>query len=153
MSKKHYTELEEFPLYNWMKCQGGDLSYAQIERGNPRPDDALAFHNLQDQYIKKYGHSKNYERLLEVMKKKALLELQFVQKRERFKLTEINIQEQRIKDMIDTNGSGISIEESLVPLSKYMGYRIDPRNTMVTEYYNILKNYGEANKVHGHSGK
>ena len=87
------------------------------------------------------------------MKKKAILELEYVQSRERFKLTEIAIQAQRLEDMIRTNGSGMGIEESLVPLSKYMGFRIDPKQTMVTEYYNILQNYGKANQVLGHSGE
>lgn len=153
MRGKHYTELEEFPLYNWMKCQAGDISFTQIERGEEKPEDAEAFENLYDQYLKRYGHSKNYERLLEVMKKKAILELEYVQSRERFKLTEIAIQAQRLEDMIRTNGSGMGIEESLVPLSKYMGFRIDPKQTMVTEYYNILQNYGKANQVLGHSGE
>lgn len=152
ISLKYYTDLNELPLYNWMKCQEGELIYVRRNpEGSMNPKDEEIWFDLYDQYLKKYGHSKNYARLLEVIKKKALLECEFVITREPFKITEISIQEQRLKDMIDTNGSGMSIEDSLIPLAKYMGFRLNPREIMTTEYYSILKRYGEENKPVRHS--
>jgi len=153
ISLKYFTELNLLPLYNWMKCQQGEIEYVRRDGIADEGKDLEIWENLQDEYIKSFGHSKNYERLLQVIKEKALLEIDFVKTREKFKLTEIKIREERLRQMIETNGSGMSIEESLIPLSKYMGFRLNIREIMTKEYYSILKRYGEENKQIGHSGK
>ena len=79
------------------------------------------------------------------MKKKALIELEYVETKERFKLTEIEIQETKLKEMLANTGSGMTIEESLIHLSKWIGYRLNTKEICVVEYFNILKEYGKAN--------
>jgi hypothetical protein len=101
--------------------------------------------NLYDQYIKKYGLGKLYKRLLNVMKEKAVCELEFVSSRDRFKLTEI--EEAELKSMIDNNGKGMTIEETLIYLGKWLGYRLNPKEINVVEYFTILDQYGKANKA------
>jgi hypothetical protein len=103
--------------------------------------------NLYDQYIKKYGLGKLYKRLLNVMKEKAVCELEFVSSRDRFKLTEIEIKEAELKSMIDNNGKGMTIEETLIYLGKWLGYRLNPKEINVVEYFTILDQYGKANKA------
>ena len=136
------------PLYNWMKCTNGDLRYIRrvvdlkIEENDK---DAAAWCIIYDQYIDKYGLSKLYKKLLEAMREKALAELEFVTTRERFKITEIALIEEKLKTMVNNNGSGMTIEQSLVHLSKWMGRPINIMNTTVTEYFTILEQYGKAN--------
>jgi hypothetical protein len=36
-------------------------------------------------------------------------------------------------------------------LSKWIGYRLNPKEISVVEYFNILAQYGKANKKDGHS--
>lgn len=40
-------------------------------------------------------------------------------------------------------------DNQLSVLSKYMGYKIDPRNTMVSEYCALINLYNEAVKANG----
>lgn len=106
-----------------------------------------AWQKLYDQYIKKYGLGKLYKRLLSVMKEKAIYELEFVELRDRFKLTEIEIKEAELKAMIDNKGQGMTTEESLIYLGKWLGYRLNPKEINVVEYFTILDQYGKANKT------
>ena len=63
-----------------MKCTEGDLRFVRIDLNavqDQNKDDVKAWFNIYDEYIKKFGLGKMYERLLKVMKKKALLECDF----------------------------------------------------------------------------
>lgn len=84
--------------------------------------------------------------MLKTMRKKALLQLKYVETWERFKLTEIDIETERLKNMLTNNGDGMTIEESLIHLSKWLGYRLNVKETTVVEYFNILKQYGKDHK-------
>lgn len=81
------------------------------------------------------------------MKEKAIYELEFVNTRDRFKLTEIEIKEAELKSMIDNNGQGMTIEETLIYLGRWLGYRLNPKEINVIEYFTILDQYGKANKA------
>jgi len=101
---------------------------------------------LYDQYIKKYGLSKLYKKLLALMREKALMECTFVETRDRFKLTLIEVKEVELKSALENNGQGMSIDQALVHLSKWIGYRLNPKEITVVEYFNILEQYGKANQ-------
>ena len=146
--KNYYSELNEFPLFNWIRCNEGELKFTRIDpnEGNSETDHE-AWQRLYDQYIKRYGLGKLYKRLLNVMKEKAIYELEFVNTRDRFKLTEIEIKEAELKSMIDNNGQGMTIEETLIYLGRWLGYRLNPKEINVIEYFTILDQYGKANKA------
>lgn len=137
-----------------MKCNEGEIIYIKKEvvpGSDPNENDLKAWENLHDQYIEKYGLSKLYKKLLSLMKEKALLECTFVITRDRFKLTQIELKEAELKSAIANNSNGMTIEEALVYLSKWIGYRLNPKEISVVEYFNILAQYGKANKKDGHS--
>jgi hypothetical protein len=48
--------------------------------------------------------------------------------------------------MMANNGKGITIEQSLVHLSKWMGHWINSKNIITKDYFNLLTEYGKANK-------
>lgn len=145
--KKYYSELNDFPLFNWIKCNDGNLKYTRIDPNEgDEKTDAEAWQVLYDQYIKRFGLGKLYKRLLNVMKEKAIYELEYVRTKDRFKLTEIEIKESELKSMIDNNGQGMTTEESLIYLGKWLGYRLNPKEINVIEYFTILDQYGKANQ-------
>ena len=41
----------------------------------------------------------------------------------------------------------MTIDESLIYLSKFMGYRLNPKEITVIEYYTLLDHYGKANQT------
>lgn len=137
------------PLYNWIKCNDGDFRFT---RKKPRlsieanEKDGKSWVIVYDEYIKEFDLSPIYKKLLKTMKKKALLQLKFIETWERFKLTEIDIETEKLKNMLANNGDGMTIEQSLIHLSKWLGYRLNPKEITVIEYFNILRQYGQNNK-------
>lgn len=145
----YYSDLYEFPLFNWMKCNEGQIIYVRKEI-TPESEvsqlDEEIWEALYDQYIQKYGLSKLYKKMIAIMKEKALLECTFVMTRDRFKLTQIEIKEEELRSAMANNGNGMTIDQALIYLSKWIGYRLNPKEITVVEYFNILNEYGKANK-------
>lgn len=144
---KYWTSIDEMPLYNWIKCNNGLIKYARVtEKGNSY-QDLKAFTRLYDEYLSTFGLDKRYKKYLEAQKLKALLQSEYVITKERFKLTEIDIQEQKIQDLSKYFGDGKSIEVICTWLGMWLGYKLDQKTTTVKEYFTILEEYGKANKT------
>ena len=147
MSEILYKSINDIPLYNWVKVSAGELNYLLISLDTPRTDDELqeAYEILFDDYLTKRGISKSYKKLLEVMRKKTLLECEYIITGDKFKLTEIELTEQILREEISKDKVDISVEKSLVFLSKWIGYRLDWKVITLSEYYIIMEEYGKAN--------
>lgn len=147
--KDYYRELDSLPLYNWIKCTDGELRYTRIGEKGTEQMDAEAWMQLYDEYIKRYDLGKLYKKMLKVMREKALIELKYVETRDRFELTNIEIKEAELVKMMKNNGDGMTIDQSLIHLSKWVGYRLNPKEITVVEYFNISEQYGKANQATG----
>lgn len=147
---EYYRSIDTMPLYHWIKCTRGDIRYVRIgvvPNSKETETDELIWAEIYAEYIDRFGLNKMYERLLKVIKRKAMLELDYVIKREKFKFTQIKMEEQRLKDMIANRGSGQTIEQSLVYLSQWLGHHIDPMRISVVEYFTRIEEYGKQNKA------
>ena len=147
-SKRHeyYLTIDEMPLYNWIECHNGKLEFARKGNEGTAEQDLSAWQNIYDSYIHEFGLSEVQKKLFDAMKKRALLELDFVITGDRFKLTEIEIQIAKMDAMLSNKGSGITIEQMLIYVSKWMGQWLNPKNITVKEYFNLIEQYGKANK-------
>ena len=142
----YYADIDELPLSNWIKCTSNELTYVRKGEDGNEENDIIAWEKIYDSYIKEYGLSDVYKKLLNAMKKKALLEVDFIITRERFKLTEIEMQIANLDAMLMNKGSGITIEQSLIHLSKWMGSWINVKTITTREYFNLMEEYGKENK-------
>ena len=79
------------------------------------------------------------------MKKKALYELDFIISEDKFYLTKIEVEEQKLKDLIKGEETSNQIEKTLIYLSKWIGYRLAIKEISTLEFYTILNEYGKAN--------
>lgn len=142
-----YESIDEIPLYNWAKINDGNLKFILISMDSDVTDLELsdAWEKLYDDYIEKRGLSKHYKKLLSLMKQKVILQCDYIITGELFKLTELEIQEQKLNEMIQKDAIDISIEKTLIYLSKWIGYRLDWKVITLNEYYLILEEYGKAN--------
>lgn len=131
------------------------MTFCRVDKSQgDEQTDALTWCKIYDSYINDYGLGKQYKRLLETMKKKANIELDYIQKRDKFSLTLLEIEQQNLKMLLDNNGSGVSIEESLVHLSKFVGYWLRPKDITTREYFTLLKEVERINKIeHGKADK
>jgi hypothetical protein len=143
----YYRSIDELPLYNWIKCINGELKFVRIDKNGSKEGDLIAWESIYDSYLKEYGLGKLYLKLLKTMQKKALYECEFVLTNDRFKLTQIEMVEQNLTQMLNNNGSGITIEQSLIHLSKWLGQWINPKNITTKEYFDLQKEFERYNKM------
>ena len=134
-------------LYNWIKCTAGDLKFVRTGEIGTEENDKIVWDRIYDSYIQEFGLSPIYSKLLSAIKEKTLLELEYVITKERFKLTEIEISLAKLQSMMSNNGSGVTIEQALIHVSKWLGSWIDSKNITVRDYFNLMKEYGKANKI------
>jgi hypothetical protein len=81
------------------------------------------------------------------MKKKALLECDFVIDNDRFTLTLLEVEIETLKMLMNNNGVGMSIEQSLIHLSKWLGSWINTKNITASEYFDLVKEFERSNKM------
>ncbi len=154
LTDKYYLSIEEIPLFNWIKCTEGDYSYVRKSKEGTEEEDVKAWFDIYDDYIRSNGLSKKYEQMLKAMRKKALIGLDYVIKRDRFSLTLLDIEIQNLKMLLDNNGQGVSIEQSLVYLSRFVGYWIRSKEITASEYFTLMREYERINKLeHGEKNK
>ena len=122
------------------------MSYVRKGKEGNEESDIEAWQKIYDSYILEYGLSDMYKKLLNAMKKKALLEVDFIITRERFKLTEIEMQIANLDAMLMNKGSGVTIEQSLIHLSKWLGSWVNVKTITTREYFNLMEEYGKENK-------
>jgi len=133
-------------LFNWIKCTSNDLTFVRKDKKGTEQEDIEAWERIYDSYIAEYGLNEVYKKLLNAMKKKALLEVDYILTRERFKLTEIEMQIANLDAMMMNGGNGMTIEQSLIHLSKWLGSWINAKDISTKEYFNLMSEYGKENK-------
>tara|TARA_R110002126_G_scaffold81640_1_gene201004 strand:- start:192 stop:605 length:414 start_codon:yes stop_codon:yes gene_type:complete len=136
------------PLKNWIKCNEGDLRFARKKiqpKDKEIKTDSENWVLIYDGYIEKFGLGELFKKMLETKRKKALLECEFIETWEQFKITEINIEVQKLNNMMRNNGDGMTIEQSLIYLSKWLGFHLNTKKITVTEYFNLMAEYGKGN--------
>jgi hypothetical protein len=149
ITKQHfdyYEGIEELPLFNWIKCTSNDLKFVRKDKKGTEQEDIEAWERIYDSYIAEYGLNEVYKKLLNAMRKKALLEVDYILTRERFKLTEIEMQIANLDAMMMNGGNGMTIEQSLIHLSKWLGSWINAKDISTKEYFNLMSEYGKENK-------
>jgi len=136
------------PLANWMMCTGGDLTGCRTNGIGNATMDELMWEVVYDSYINEMGLDKMYSRLLDIMKKKAQIECDYVATNDRFKLTLLEIEERKLKEMIDASDGKDSggIDKSLVYISKWVGSWLNPKHMTTKEYFILLQEMEKMNK-------
>jgi len=143
-----WLTIEEMPIHNWIKtCETGDLKFLfKKEKGRVTPTIGKHWLELQQQYIDEFGLDENFKEELRIKKELVNLNCDFVIKRDRFLLNLIKIKELELEQLgVKKSYSFYQIKDYL---EKYKGFRINPKETTVIEWYHALKNMskdGEAN--------
>lgn len=145
--ERYYNGIDDIPLYNWIKINEGKIEYCrkELEVGKTE-DDYRAYIKIMDGYIKEFGLLKLQKRIFQVMKKKAIHELNFVLTGERFELTLAEMELAKLNMMLSNNGSETTIEQVLVHISKWMGTWINAKTITAREYFNLVKEFERSNK-------
>lgn len=140
MSKRFYETIEDMPLYNWYKCISGDLYFVRID------DKQLdlqgceeAFKKVYESYMNIFGIDKKYKQQIESIKKIALLQCDYLKTKDQFKLTQIEVENAKLELFKKDIASNVTLQQTLIHLSKWVGYRLDWKQVTVYEYYTLLE--------------
>jgi hypothetical protein len=151
----YYLDID-IPLYNWLKIQSGDLEFSRTELENgTKEKDLESVDSIKESYYKEFGISNEYIRILELYKDIAEAKLDWIIENNDFILNRIRHLEAELKDILERPVEG-DVETTLIHLSKWIGYRIDKKETTVREFYKMVKLYtaeAEARKKIDKDGK
>jgi len=112
--------------------------------------DEDAWIKIHDEYLARFGLSRQYTELLKVMQKKAEFQFDYIINKDKFLLTLLEIEEENLKIMLSNNGHGMTIEQTLVHLSKFVGYWLRSKDITTGEYFTLLEEFKRINDLeHG----
>lgn len=145
---RYFLSIEEMPLYNWTKCQRGDLTYTRKAVDDAMCNDELdlkTWEIVNDDYLQRFGLTKQHKRFMILSKQKALLELDLFITGDNFLKNRIDELADELKNVFADNKGGIDVDSTLIYLSKFMGYKIRSKDITVLEYFKMIELYGKEN--------
>lgn len=143
----YYDSIDNLPLYNWEKCQNGDLTYTRMNNDKVSHDlDMKSWEILNYEYMEVFGISRHHRKYLELQKRLMMLQMELIETGNRF----LNNKIRQITDEITNTfnqekGKGMSIDQSLIYLSKFMGFKLNKRDIKTQEFFTMLGEYGRKN--------
>ncbi len=136
--EKYYVSIDDLPLALWVKCTNGDKTVLR-KTGEGTPElDFEAWDLIYDEYLKLYGLGKLNLKYLNAMKKQALAELDYIITGDRFKLTLAEMEEKQLETMLNNGGQNMTIEQSLIHLSKWVGQWLSAKTLKAREYFDLI---------------
>lgn len=144
------------PLANWRKCISGDMTGVRIEgkKGNDK-DDLIQWEMCYDSYISRFGLPTEYSEYLDLLKKKALAEIDFIQTGQRYKLNVIRHLQAGIDKRMLNDGEDKTdyYGSALTSLRKYLGFWIQDTVIKTEEFFETMEEYNkwvkQQNAAHG----
>lgn len=144
-SSAHWASLDTIPLYNWEKCQEGELHYINKDHKSSE-SDAENWVNLYNQYIEKYGLGDQLDRYLSQKVHLAKLRLQYITTNNVFLLNNIEVAQIELEQLDPRKHDGMSTTQVLIHLSKWLGYHVNPKVITIVEFKEMLNAYVGSNK-------
>lgn len=148
--ENYYVSIDELPLALWVKCTDGDKTVLRKNGVGTEDDDLEAWNLIYDGYLKLYGLGKLNKRYLKVMQQRALNELDYVITGDRFKLTLVEMEERQLETMLNNGGQNMTVEQSLIHLSKWVGHWLNIKTLTAREYFDLI---GEFEKFAKYENK
>ena len=146
-SQRYYRSIENLPQWNFQKVlQTGDLrfilvldDYFEIEsvKVNKSIDLNTIWEKIFDEYIKEFGLSDSYMRVMRDRRRIALLKCDMIIRGDYGLEAAIRIQEKKLDD--EGNKTEISFEETVAHVEKYRGMAIDVTKVSVKRFNTYLK--------------
>lgn len=143
----YYSSIDEMPIYNWFKCNKGELKYV-VKEGKEVDEIKCheAFKAIYDEYLKTFGVGDRYEEYLKVQLRITEYNCDFVITGNRKILNKIDQLEERLRNMEMNNGESATPEKVIMYLSKWLGFHIPQKETTVSEYFTWIEEYRKQSK-------
>ena len=146
-----WISIEEMPVWNWTKIfETGDLKYLFKQEKEVKESHFLRdlWIDLQQQHMNEFGVDTAMIARIKTMRKLINLNIKFYETRDRSLLNIIRIEEAKL----NANSAEVNLRfyKVLDFVSSHKGFRINPKEFTVIEWYHALKNmaaqHGKNNK-------
>ena len=135
----YFTHIEDCTVYAWNKAINGELKHLRLDDKGTPEQDVEAWDMVYDSYIQVLGLGKDYIRLLELQSELAEVQLTYIIDNNRILLNKINLLESEINDLIgNKSGEGQDMTTTLIMVTKWIGSKVDHKNTTILELYKML---------------
>ncbi len=136
---KFYESIEDMPIYNWFKVNNGDMRFMLIKQ-TAKYDGKKAreyFDKIYSEYIDVFGISESYLKVIELKKQISVLNIEMAITGDRILKNFIKMAQIEL-DQINSKTNKTNTNEVKVHLEKYLGFRLNEKETSVKEYYTYL---------------
>lgn len=144
-----WANIEEMPVYNWFKIHStGNLTFLRVDplRDFEHSDYLNSiWHDLYDEFLDKYGLSDEFVQLMKLKKRHTIELLDYVINGDNFKLTEADITEAEMQEIMNQQNP-LEDDETIIMIESSLGFKVNPKEISVVEYYNYLDFIGKKQK-------
>ena len=129
-------------MYNWKKIHDtNDLKWLFVKKVNVENNQELEclWSKIYDEYLIEFGLSEQFKEIINIKKKIAQLQADYIIKQDKVLVNFINVEKNNLKQVYETSKQGSTFRESLVHLEKMQGIKINTREITVADYYNYLR--------------
>lgn len=143
-----WTRIDEMPIWNWNQiAETGDLNFLFKNQAKKKKLSVLgqAWELLQQQYLDEFGVDTALITRIKTMKKIVKLNIKFYETRDNSILNFIEIEENRLKET--KVQEKIKFYRLVIMVSSHIGFRIDPKQFTVVEWFHALKNMAAHGKA------
>lgn len=142
MSEKNYfNSIKDIILWNWWEVQTGNLEFTRkdLSKGSAKEDEE-AFERINDSYINEFGIDETQKEIIEMQRRIAILQCDFVIEESRYLLNEIKSLQKEIMDLL-TNKSKGDRDGLVIHLEKWLGFRINEKEITANKFYKIVREF------------
>ena len=146
-SNNYYDSIDIMPLFNWRRCQEHDeVIFCRIDmtledkRKYTTNKDVVAWEKIYDTFIAEFGLGVDFERIDELREQIAKLQCNFVIQNVQYIRNEIAMLKAELEELLSRPVDG-DMDTCIIHLSKWMGYKIDEKETTVRQFYKMLREY------------
>ena len=144
-SKQSYSTIDDFPLYNWEKCQSGEMRYVNRDAKSTQYDQIIWL-KLYNEYLERFGIGEGLEYFLKLKIHLVKLRLQFIQTNDLFLLNQIKVAEAQMISADPSKLQGMTTQQCLVHLSKWMGAIVKAKEITIVEFKEMFEEYARSSK-------
>jgi hypothetical protein len=137
----YFNSIQDIILFNWWQVQTGKIEYTRknIKIGSRRKDEE-AYEKINDSYLKEFGIDKTQLEVIELQRRIAILQCDFVIEEKRFLQNEIRRLQVEILELL-TNTNGLDRDGLVIHLEKWLGFRIDEKKITANKFYKIVREF------------
>lgn len=139
---RKYSSIDDLPMYNWQKIhETNEFKWLFVNNNEIENSQELEclWSKIYDEYLIEFGLSDEFKQIIELKKKIADLQADYILKEDKVLINFINVEKNALRQLYETSKQGSTFRESLVHLEKMQGIKIKTKEITVADYYNYLR--------------